>query len=178
MSLSSNKKKKIFLTGMMGSGKTVTGKELATMFKMPFVDLDDVIEQSEGSSITDIFKQRGEVNFRNIELNCLEKSIAQESFVMATGGGIILAEKNIRSMKDAGIVVYLATSLESLWSRVSQASHRPLLSKENPKEALKKIYEQRRSIYESSADLEVLTDGLGAKDVALKINALLENKFA
>src|SRR3990167_7279780 len=111
----------IYLIGMMGSGKSVTGKALADMMKLKFVDLDSVLAEKTGSSISEIFESKGETHFRNLEAQILDKTVSQENHaVIATGGGIVVRPENVRIMKETGRVVYLKTGMECLKERLGK----------------------------------------------------------
>lgn len=167
--------RKIFLIGMMGSGKSVTGRSLAGLIQAAFIDLDRSIETRAGLSIANIFKKHGETQFREMESREL-RALADLPgiLIVATGGGIVLRPKNIRWMKDHGTLVYLETSLEVLWQRVKGNRRRPLLASENPQGVLEKLYGERRPIYEEAGMLRVQTDGRTAEDVAQEIRSQLE----
>ncbi len=159
----------IYLIGMMGSGKTVTGKALAELHGAVFVDLDQELEKKYGMTIAKIFEKEGEISFRIREKIILGQFSKQGKQVISTGGGIILDPQNIATMKKFGRVIYLETSLEWLWKRVKDKGHRPLLKSKDPKAALEGILNLRKSIYESAADFKVVTDGKTAEEVAQEI---------
>ncbi|MFH1208194.1 MAG: shikimate kinase [Candidatus Omnitrophota bacterium] len=163
----------IYLIGMMGSGKTVTGKALAERLGYAFVDLDVEIQAKEGRSIPEIFAGFGEPYFRNAESSVLEHFSKQAKQVIATGGGIVLREENVRRMKETGKVVRLDASVESLWQRVRYSKDRPLLNKPDPLGALRQILSDRGAFYEKASHFSVLTDGKRAEDVANEILKML-----
>ncbi len=164
---------KIFLIGMMGSGKSVTGKSLAGFLQWPFTDLDRQIEKTAGRRIAEIFKKDGEAKFRELESAELRLLETQDPLVAACGGGVVLRPENVRWLKAQGRVVYLQTGLETLWLRVKDNRDRPLLAGADPRAALEKIYRERQTFYEDAADLRVMTDGRSAADVALEIRKKL-----
>lgn len=159
----------IYLIGMMGSGKTVTGKSLAKLQNMTLVDLDHELEARLGKSISEIFEKDGESFFRLEEKKTLNQFTRQEQQIISTGGGIVLDSENIKQMRNSGKVIYLETSPEWLWKRVKDKTHRPLLKGEDPKTALEKILSQRKAIYEAAANIKVTTDGKTADEVAEEI---------
>jgi len=166
----------IYLIGMMGSGKTVTGKALADRLNYKFVDLDGEIQAKEGRSIPEIFDGSGETYFRDVESSVLEHFSKQSKQVIATGGGIVLREENVRRMKITGKVVLLKATAESLWQRVRYSKERPLLNKPNPFGALKQILNDRESFYDKACHFSVLTDGKIAEDVASDIHEMLRSR--
>jgi len=163
----------IYLIGMMGSGKTVTGKALAGFLDFTFVDLDAEIEAREGKPIAEIFAGSGEPYFRDVEASVLADFSKQDRQVIATGGGIVLREENVRRMKMTGKVVLLKATAESLWQRVRYSKDRPLLNRPDPFGALKQILGDREGFYEKACHFSVLTDGKIADDVANEIQEML-----
>jgi len=165
----------IYLIGMMGSGKTVTGKALAVLLNYVFVDLDAEIQTKDGRSISEIFAGSGEPFFRDVESTALENFSKKDGQVIATGGGIVLREENVRRMKTTGKVVLLEAPAESLWQRVRYSKDRPLLNKPDPLGTLRQILGNRKSLYEKACHFSVLTDGKIAEDVANEIRGILRS---
>jgi shikimate kinase len=163
----------IYLIGMMGSGKTVTGKALAERLGFVFVDLDAEIQAREGRSIPEIFAGSGESYFRDAESSVLEHFSKKTGQVIATGGGLVLREENVRRMKKTGKVVLLKASPESLWQRVRYSKDRPLLNKPDPFGTLRQILSDREAFYENACHFSTLTDGKIAEDVAGEIREVL-----
>ena len=159
----------IYLIGMMGSGKTVTGKALARLAQMDFVDLDEEIESETRLTINEIFQKRGEPFFRAEEKRILNRIARQKNTVVATGGGVVLDPENVGKMKETGRLVYLLTSFETLWERVRDKRDRPLLAAADPQGTFLKLFQQRKPLYEASCDGRAATDGLTADRVARKI---------
>ncbi len=147
------KKQNIVLIGMPASGKTTVGKILAQKLNMPFVDTDTEIEKQEGCTIPQIFKERGEEAFRNIESQVIKNLAAKQGFVIATGGGAILREQNVAALKQNGILYFIDRKLELLIS----TSDRPLSS---TKEALTMRYNERYDKYCTCCDKKI--DGNGS----------------
>ncbi len=159
----------LYLVGMMGSGKSVTGKKLALLLGYAFVDLDQWIEEKHRRLITEIFEKEGEAFFRDTEAALLKEACSAGPRVVATGGGTVLRPENVEQMKTTGKVVFLETSLEMIWSRVKNKKDRPLLKGQDPQSNLKAIFMARRPAYEQSCDFRVNTDGQSAETVARKI---------
>ena len=124
--------KKIFLIGLPGSGKTTLAKEAAKTLQLTFIDLDAEIEKHEGKRIDQIFKDRGEANFREVEKNVLRDfCLSNQTFVMATGGGAPCFHNNIELMKQSGTVIFLDVPSKEIANRISkQSQNRPLLKNE------------------------------------------------
>jgi shikimate dehydrogenase len=146
------KKENIVLTGMPGSGKSTVGKALAKMLQRPFVDLDEVIVESAGKEISQIFAEVGEAGFRDLETQAVLK-IANETsgVVIATGGGAILRDENVRALKRTGKLYFLDRALESLLP----TSDRPLA---DTTEAIRARYEERYDRYCATCDRRVSVD--------------------
>ena len=165
----------LYLIGMMGAGKSVTGKKLAVLLRRPFTDIDCLIEKRNGMSIADLFARKGESFFRDQETALLnEVSSGAPPTVFATGGGIVLRSENVERMRETGRIVYLETSTDVLWERVKGKNHRPLLKVDHPKEALAQILNKRCELYRDAAHLTINTDELTADAAALRINSFLK----
>jgi shikimate kinase len=140
----------IFLIGFMGTGKTTLGRMLANRTGMNFIDLDTKIEEHTGKTIAKIFDDEGEVWFRKKETEVLTEYIADSNQVFSTGGGIVLNPFNVELMKEKGILISLNANVDTLWDRLKNSTARPLLNNKNPKEALKRLYQTRRGLYNNA----------------------------
>jgi len=143
----------IVLIGPMGVGKSTVGKKLARALKVPFCDTDNLIE-AENGKISDYFAEHGEEAFREVEHLALARALRSPGIV-ATGGGAVLLEKSRELLKNA-TVVYLATDGKHMGSRLRNGS-RPLLK--NGMDDWKRIYDSRKPLYESTADVRIDTSG-------------------
>jgi shikimate kinase len=121
---------KLFLIGLLGSGKSFLGKELAQQLKLPFIDLDDVLESQERMKVSEIFSAKGEAHFRKMEATALRNQSEQKEFVMATGGGTPCFHDNLSFINQAGISVFLNTPISEIVKRLQGAERksRPLLA--------------------------------------------------
>ncbi|WP_250397976.1 shikimate kinase [Synechococcus sp. MU1651] len=145
----------LYLVGMMGSGKTSTGRPLAERLGYGFVDADAVIEQAAGCSIPDIFDRDGEAGFRKLESQVLNAISQRHSLVVATGGGVVTQPENW-GMLHSGIVIWLDVVPEQLLQRLNADSTvRPLLQTADPEAALNALLNERRPLY-AEADLTVV----------------------
>ncbi len=146
----------IFLIGMMGTGKTTIGKKLAQRLNYRFFDSDVLIERVTQQTINEIFATEGEEGFRQIESQILSELAACTKSVIATGGGIVLKQKNW-SYLHHGLIVWLDTSIEILIERLAKDKTRPLLQETDLSLKLQSLLEQRRSLYAQS-DLQIMID--------------------
>jgi len=162
----------IYLIGMMGSGKTSTGRPLAKRLGYGFVDADAVIEQVAGCTIPEIFQRDGEEGFRLIESQVLNAISQRHSLVVATGGGVVTKPENWGQLH-SGIVVWLDVDQAKLIERLrNDSTQRPLLQQPDPEAALENLLQQRRPIY-GEADLTVVINDETPDDVADGILQLL-----
>ncbi|MEY4278549.1 MAG: hypothetical protein RL377_553 [Bacteroidota bacterium] len=121
---------KIFLIGMMGSGKSHWTQKIAKWIKSAGYDLDDLIEMNEEKTISEIFAEDGEEYFRKTESKILKWFKEKKKYVLATGGGTPCNQDNMNWMKKEGVVIWLDESIEVLVSRLSgEKANRPLIAK-------------------------------------------------
>lgn len=161
------KSKNIILTGMMGSGKTSVGLELAKILECNFFDLDEIIEKKYGK-ITQIFKDKGENYFREIETTELKIFKSNRAFVLSTGGGAVLKEENLEILKSLGEVFYLSADAQTIYNRVKEQTQRPLLNTKDPKKTIKDILSSRLEKYEKSGE-KIVTDNKNIEQIAREI---------
>ena len=135
---------KLFVVGYMASGKTTFGKVLADKLNLPFIDLDQFIETNRGMTITELFREKGEAEFRKIESEMLRlASGGDSSVVVACGGGTPCHDGNMQFMNETGITVFLETSTPVLISRLQEANgQRPLLAGKSNDEIQEKVLTQ------------------------------------
>lgn len=141
--------KNLYLTGMMGSGKTTVGKILSRWLGVDFIDMDEEIERRCGASVEKIFYEHGEPYFRQLEKKLVREIAGMSPRVVATGGGTLLDPKNREALHRSGALIYLEVDLETLKKRLRSESNRPLLNRYPPLHSLQSIWQQRRHIYES-----------------------------
>ena len=139
MSVGKQEPNRVFLIGPMGVGKTTIGKILASDLKMDFFDTDLEIERRTGATVSWIFDVEGESGFRNREEDLVEELTKINSLVLATGGGVVIREKNRQTLSNRGFVVYLRANFEELLERMRGDKKRPLLQVENPKLKLRQL---------------------------------------
>ncbi len=159
----------LYLIGMMGSGKTKTGPFIAKSLGYGFVDLDNVAEQYVGKSIAKIFKDEGEIAFREIEKSILSEIGKRHSLVVSTGGGVVTLNQNWGILHQ-GIVIWIDPSREVLLKRLQfdGAEKRPLLNKSDFIENFDSLLEERKSLYKQ-ADFRQPVNQESAQEVAQSI---------
>ncbi len=157
-------KENLVLIGMPSSGKTTLAKELSTLLSKDYFDSDAEIVRRHGE-ITEIFNSKGEKAFRDIESEIIKELSSKTGVIIATGGGAVLREENVKLLKKNGITVFLDRALESL----TPTKDRPLSSDFS---ALEKIYRERYPIYEASAELKIKVDTTPC-ELAKKIKEIL-----
>jgi shikimate kinase len=144
----------IVLTGMMGSGKSTVGKELADRLNFNYIDTDDMIEEQVGKSINEIFEKAGQEAFRRHEKDAVRLVALLDGYVISTGGGVVTDRENIKELKKKSVIVYLDATPEVLYQRLKKKKNRPLLKVKDPLAKLKEILKERRKAY-SRADITV-----------------------
>lgn len=163
----------IFLTGFMGSGKTVTGRLLASRLGYDFLDLDDWIEKKEGRTISRIFASEGESGFRELEQKALYEMGSRERIVIACGGGTPCYSDNMEWMNKRGVTVFLNPSMRVLAERLlAGQDHRPLI-RGLDREGLFSFIESRlkeRMPYYTQARLQLV----GVHDQETVISSIVE----
>jgi len=167
----------VYLIGPMGSGKTTIGQRLAKLLDLEFLDSDHEIQKQTGASASLIFDLEGEEGFRKRETAMLEKLVARENILLATGGGAIIREENRGLLKHSGLIVYLRTSVQQQIRRLSFDKSRPLLQSGDREEKLTRLAKERNPLYEELADLTFPSQnrGLDAASRAL-YNAILSHR--
>ena len=146
----------LYLTGIMGCGKTSVGKIAAEILGVHFFDVDKEIEKDQDLFISEIFAQYNETYFRDVESKVLQKLSNLKNAIISTGGGIILKKDNIDIMKQTGSIVWIKRPIEMI-SECVDASFRPLIA-DDP-QRLVKIYQEREPLYKSCADYIVGNEG-------------------
>jgi shikimate kinase len=156
------------LIGFMGSGKSCAGRLAADVLRFTFLDTDRVIEARAGAAISEIFARQGEPAFREWEQRIVEELTRRSKTVIATGGGLPVNEANLQSLKTHALVVCLWASPETIWERVRQHDHRPLLNEPEPLERIRDLLAVREPHYRQ-ADVLVNTERRSVREVALQV---------
>ena len=161
--------KNIILIGFMGAGKTTVGRVLAWEKKMKFVDTDERIVLEQGMEIPDIFAQKGEGFFRDLETELLTRM--QEDTcdaVISVGGGMPVRKQNRALLRSLGCVIYLSASKQTILERVRNDGSRPMLAGGGLEEKVERLMREREGFYRRAAHIDVTTDGRSVRQV-LKI---------
>lgn len=159
----------IFLIGMMGSGKSAVGRELAALKGWNFVDTDALIEKEQGLSIVEIFQTKGEPYFRQYESEMIAALCENQRSVISTGGGVVEFAANREVMWAAGRVVYLQAEIETLAVRLRGDTTRPLLMQDNPEQRLRELLAARKPYY-TLAHVTVQVEGKSPEEIAGEIH--------
>lgn len=159
-----------YLTGYRGSGKSSVGKKLAELLNRPFIDLDLAIQTTAKKTIKEIFAERGELGFRDLEQAELEKVSALPKSVISLGGGAILREANRAILKQTGFTIWLQASPEVLWNRISQdqatQQQRPNLTQFQGLEEVRHVLAERTPIYQSVAQYSINVESESVEKIA------------
>ena len=164
----------IVLFGFMGTGKSAVARRLGKALKRPVIEMDDLIEEREGASISEIFADRGEGYFRQRERELVRELVASRGRVIATGGGVVLNPENIRDLTRAGVGICLTARPEVILNRVAAESHRPLLERADRLERIEQMLRDRKDCY-GKIFHQIDTSDLGLEEVADRILGILGN---
>ncbi|MGE5390296.1 MAG: shikimate kinase [Deltaproteobacteria bacterium] len=169
-------KKNIVLVGFMGTGKSTVGWRLAQKLHMEFIDMDKEIERITGLSVSDLFRRHGEVRFRSEERVLAAKLAQRGNLVIATGGGVVLHEENIRALGSSGTIIRLEASPAEILTRVNRKKGtRPLLNKTMSAEDIADLLDKREPLY-ACAKYRIHTSGKDVEEVVNEITDLLKQE--
>ncbi len=171
-------KNNIVLIGMMGTGKSSAGKILAEMLGMYFLDLDGLLTFEYNMTIPEIFAAYGEDFFRELESSIVRRVYTYENVVIATGGGVILREENMRYLNRSGYIVLLNSDAQSIFERTRHDNSRPLMKSGNRLLNIKRLIKERDASYRKYADMIVNNSTLTPEETAEAVVRELEGYFA
>lgn len=138
----------IIIIGMPGAGKTYIGNKLAKLIShFSHVDIDEKIEDEQGTSICQIFATKGEKYFRKLETDAIKEVSKGQNQIISLGGGAFENPENIEILKACGSVFYLRAPVEELYNRIKDETHRPLLKCDSPLDAMKRLLKKREKNY-------------------------------
>jgi shikimate kinase len=166
----------VILVGFMGAGKSVCGRLLARRLGRCFVETDDMIVAADGRSIPDIFRESGEVRFRQLEADTIESLKLKSGDVIATGGGMPCRDGRMEVLRELGTVVWLDGDVRELHERASRIGKRPMLEGRSMEE-VETLYRSRQPYYRR-AHITIDTTGIGADQVVARILTALREAHA
>ena len=161
----------LIITGFMGTGKTVVGREVARRLGRQFVDMDEVIAQQAGKPIAAIFAEDGEAAFRRLEARLCQKLSQRRGLVIATGGGMLVSEANRRRMAGSGWIICLSCRVEEMLRRLARADDRPLLQVADRQVEMERLLESRREAY-AAMPAQLDTTDLSTEEVVERVIGL------
>ncbi len=163
----------VILIGYRGCGKTVVGRRLAERLAWDFIDTDEAIEEDAGRAIREIFESQGEMAFRRLEAEVLERALAGRQRVVSAGGGAVLARRNRKALRAAGVCIWLTAPPDELLRRITgderSASQRPKLTNQSGLAEIEAVLQARLPVYEATADHVVGTAGRSIEQVVAAI---------
>lgn len=149
---------RIFLTGLSGSGKSTVARQVAKLLGWDFIDTDALLSERCGLPVGQVLVEYGEQQFRQMEAEALISAASQEQVIIATGGGVVIAEANRSLMREHGLTVYLQVSVETAWQQVQEdmrqsgiSAVRPLVGETDGQQHLGDLYATRKQWYEQAA---------------------------
>lgn len=151
---------KFILIGLMGSGKTTLGRQLANHFNYSFYDSDHVICERTGVSIPTIFEMEGEQGFRRRESEVIKELCSLDKIILASGGGVVLSHENRNILRNSGVVIYLHSLPHVLFQRTLNDKNRPLLQVADPLLRFQQLYQCRDVLYRETAHIVLNIDSL------------------
>ena len=160
----------------MGTGKSAVGEILSKQLKRPFVDMDERIEKGANCSIPEIFAEKGESVFRQMESKAVREIVKEQGVVVAAGGGVMLDEQNVRLLKESGTLICLSARPEVILERtLANLPSRPLLQGDSPLGRVEELLELRAPFY-AKADLTLDTSDRSIEEVVEEILKTLKSE--
>ena len=159
----------IFLIGFMGSGKSTIGRFLQKELNMELVEMDARIVEEQGMSINDIFAEKGEDYFRDLESRLVLELNSEGNTIVSCGGGVVIRPENVDNMKKNGKIVFLSATPDTIYERVKNSTERPILNGHMNVEYIAGLMEKRRALYENAADIRIETDGKTKDEICKEI---------
>lgn len=159
----------IFLIGFMGSGKSTIGRFLQKELNMELVEMDARIVEEQGMSINDIFAEKGEDYFRDLESRLVLDLNSEGNTIVSCGGGVVIRPENVENMKKNGKIVFLSATPDTIYERVKNSTERPILNGHMNVEYIAELMEKRRALYENAADIRIETDGKTKDEICKEI---------
>jgi len=167
----------LYLIGYRCSGKSAVGSRLASRMNRSFIDTDAEVVRAAGESIRQIVEDGGWDRFRKLEQEAVDRICRSSPAVVATGGGVVLAEANVRRMKKSGVLVWLKAAPETIRKRMQQdgstAAFRPALAGNSAADEIETTLAARTPFYQKAQDFSVDTDELSVDGVCDRIGEWL-----
>ena len=164
---------KLLLIGMMGVGKTTTGRAVAARLGWTYLDSDGEVQRETGRTVPELFAEQGEAAFRAAEARVLREALARpEPVVVSVAGGAVLDPVTRQLVRASGTVVWLRARPETLAGRVGDGAGRPLLG-DQPATSLASLYAVRRPLYDEVAHCAVDVDELTPEEVVDRVVAVV-----
>ena len=166
----------IGLIGFMATGKTVIGNALATHLHLDFIDTDTVITEKIGKSISEIFSDEGEEVFRKLEREVIQEVCQTDSHVISFGGGAVLSQINVKTIRENNTVVLLTASPDTISSRIKSSNLRPLLNGNSAalEDNVKTLLAQREAHYRAAMDFMIDTERKSVSKIVDEISRRLQ----
>jgi shikimate kinase len=158
----------------MAVGKSAVGRNLARKLHRRFIDLDRLIEKTEGMTVSEIFTQKGEPYFRQLEKQMLATVLQNKGQIIATGGGVVMDDANLMLLRERALLIGLTASVDVFLTRAGNGSKRPLLKGANRKARVEQLLGQRASRY-AQAHVTIDTSELTTDQVVEKIIRYIES---
>jgi len=169
----------IVLIGFRGTGKSTVGKLLANRLKRDFIDTDEYIESTTGKTIKDIFEEEGEESFRKTEAETIAKLSRMDNKIISAGGGVVLRDENVKSLKSNGFLILLEATPEIIHDRIRQdektTQQRPSLTNRNSFDEIKHLIDKRQPFYENAANYTINTSYVSCEDIVEEIITTIED---
>jgi len=158
----------------MGTGKTMAGELISNELGLDFCDIDLMIEREQNLTVSDIFKNKGEVYFRELERQTVNNICNKSNLVIATGGGTLLDNENLRLLSKNGIIFCFKANIETIMRRLNDCTNRPLITNKNN---IKELYENRKDLYDKLPN-QIDTSRLSSEEIALQIIKLYNEQIS
>ena len=163
----------LVLIGFMGAGKSTVSDYFHTHYNMDVIEMDRIISEREGMSISEIFETRGEEYFRGCETALLIEMQSRKNVIISCGGGVPMRERNVAEMKKNGRVILLCAEPETVLARLKDDHSRPLLENNKNVDFIRDLMEKRRDKYEAAAEIIIHTDHKDVREICDEILAKL-----
>lgn len=168
----------IALLGLRGAGKTTVGKRLARRLRVPFVELDRLIEHAANLTLSELFSLHGEQYYRRLERDVLEQVLREgRPMVLATGGGLVASSETYASLRRSSVTVWLRARPEDHWDRVvRQGDRRPMANHPQAMADLRALLTARESLY-AAADHTIDTSGASVQNVVEEVYGKIRDAY-